>query len=125
MSCTNEQEGAFERAPEERFEMTTLLKQGHTGDYEKLHAAIPSGLDAAMRAAGATGWTIHRNGLVLHHQVTAISSERMRSTLNSSEDNMLWQQQVNPHLDHSAAAPAASSVGGDWSLVWDFSWPVR
>lgn len=106
-------------------EMTTVLADGCEEAYERLHTAIPARLDAAMRAAGVTAWTIHRHRLVLRHRVTATNVARMRAVLEADPDNLRWQVLVSPLLDATAIAPDAPDVPGPWALVWDFSWPVN
>lgn len=112
-------------ATAQAIEMTALLSEGCEAAYETLHAAIPVALDAAMRAAGVTEWTIHRRGRVLRHRVAALDLELMRSVLETDPANMRWQEQVTPLLNTSTAAPETTGTSEPWCIVWDFRWPSR
>ena len=53
----------------ETIALHTVLKPGKETDYDRIHAAIPPELDAALRAAGVHQWRIWRDGRDLFHVV--------------------------------------------------------
>ena len=70
-------------------------------------AAVPAELTDAIRAAGATGWTIWRSGTDLFHLIDCADYPAMLAALNANPVNVEWQARMAelfdaPH-DYSAA----------------------
>ncbi|MGY2061136.1 L-rhamnose mutarotase, partial [Nocardia gipuzkoensis] len=65
-----------------RIALHTRLSPGAEADYEAAHRAVPGELTAAIRAAGATDWTIWRSGTDLFHVIDCESYERLLAELS-------------------------------------------
>ncbi|WP_309111195.1 L-rhamnose mutarotase [Saccharothrix sp.] len=94
----------------------TRLKPGCEEEYDRVHATIPSELDAALREAGVSSWRIWRSGRDLFHLVEVEDYAAMRAFLAEHPANVPWQARMAELLDvpddYSGAAP-------DVRLVWE------
>lgn len=100
----------------ERIALHTRLKPGKEGDYERVHAAIPEDLDAALRAAGVHTWRIWRSGRDLFHLVEVDDYRAMRAALRDHPANVPWQARMAELLE------VEDDYSGDDSglpLVWE------
>ena len=95
----------------------TRVRADRVDEYERAHAAVPAELADAIRAAGATSWTIWRSGTDLFHLIDCADYAAMLAALSANPVNAGWQARMaelleTPH-DYSAA-------GGDAALpvVW-------
>ena len=94
----------------------TRLREGREADYDRVHATIPSELDAALREAGVHSWRIWRSGRELFHLVEVDDYRAMRAHLAAHPANIPWQAEMAELLevedDYSGAEP-------DVRLVWE------
>lgn len=77
----------------------TRLKPGKEAEYEAAHARISDELDAALRAAGVSGWNIWRSGRELFHVVEVQDYQAMRKELATHPVNIAWQAVMAELLD--------------------------
>ncbi len=67
-----------------RVALHTKVRADRVEEYEAAHREVPVALTDAIRAAGATSWTIWRSGTDLFHvlecRTTAASSPNWRSS---------------------------------------------
>ncbi|MFQ4150072.1 L-rhamnose mutarotase [Arthrobacter sp. LAPM80] len=75
----------------QKIALHTRLKPGREAEYDSVHARIGDDLDAALRAAGVTGWTIWRSGRDLFHVVEVADYQGMRKELALNPVNIEWQ----------------------------------
>jgi L-rhamnose mutarotase len=75
----------------QKIALHTRLKAGKEAEYDAVHAAISDELDAALRAAGVSGWNIWRSGRELFHVVEVADYQAMRKELAVNEVNIAWQ----------------------------------
>ena len=77
----------------------TRLKPGKEQDYDRIHAVIPSDLDAALREAGVRSWRIWRSGRDLFHLVEVEDYQAMRAALRDHPANIAWQARMAELLE--------------------------
>lgn len=101
-----------------RIALHTKLKPGAQAEYEAAHRAVPAELVAAIRAAGATEWTIWRSGLELFHVIECESYDKLLAELAGLPVNITWQQHMTGFLEvpHDYSANDAGLPA-----VWDLS----
>lgn len=75
----------------QKIALHTRLKPGKETEYDTVHAHISDELDAALRAAGVTGWNIWRSGRDLFHVVEVTDYQAMRKELALNPVNIAWQ----------------------------------
>jgi L-rhamnose mutarotase len=88
-------------------------------EYEHAHADVPAELVAAIRAAGATSWTIWRSGTDLFHVIDCEDYAAMLAALRDNPVNVAWQSRMAELLDtvHDYSAPGArASLPVAWQL---------
>ena len=96
----------------------TVLKVGREEDYDRIHAAIPDDLAAALREAGVHNWRIWRDGRHLFHLVDCDDYRAMREFLRDHPANVPWQAQMAELLDVEDDYSANDSgLGLVWSLA--------
>ncbi|WP_216896959.1 L-rhamnose mutarotase [Nocardia alni] len=82
-----------------RIALHTRLKPGSQEEYEAAHREVPAELAAAIRAAGATDWTIWRSGLDLFHVIDCDSYDLLLARLADLPVNIAWQARMGGYLD--------------------------
>jgi L-rhamnose mutarotase len=94
------------------------LKPGTEAEYEAAHREVPPALVDAIRAAGATRWTIWRSGLDLFHVLECDDYERVLAELAELPVNVQWQARMAVLLETVHDYRAG---GGDAALpvVWE------
>ncbi|MVU84054.1 L-rhamnose mutarotase [Nocardia sp. ET3-3] len=101
-----------------RIALHTKLKPGAEADYEAAHRQVPAELVAAIRAAGATDWTIWRSGLNLFHVIDCESYDKLLGELAGLPVNIEWQRYMGAFL----AVPHDYSDGNaELPVVWDLA----
>jgi len=95
----------------------TRLKPGKESEYESVHAAIPSDLDAALREAGVRSWCIWRSGRDLFHVVEVEDYQAMRAALKDHPANIPWQASMSELLEvEDDYSGNDTGIGLVWSL---------
>ena len=100
----------------QRIALHTRLAPGKEAEYEKVHAVIPTELDAALREAGVRSWRIWRSGRDLFHVVEVEDYRQMRAYLRDHPANVPWQARMAKLLEVED-----DYSGGDMGipLVWE------
>src|ERR1700733_10576471 len=100
-----------------RIALHTRVRADRVDEYERAHAAVPAELTDAIRAAGATSWTIWRSGTDLFHLIACAAYAAMLAALSASQVNADWQARMAELLD---TPHDCSAAGGDAVLpvVW-------
>jgi L-rhamnose mutarotase len=100
-----------------RIALHTRVRADRVEEYERAHAAVPAELSDAIRAAGATSWTIWRSGTDLFHLIDCADYAAMLAALSASQVNADWQARMAELLD---TPHDYSAAGGDAVLpvVW-------
>ncbi|MEC3915880.1 L-rhamnose mutarotase [Nocardia sp. CDC160] len=101
-----------------RIALHTRLKPGSEAEYEAAHRAVPAELVAAIRAAGATEWTIWRSGTDLFHVIDCESYDKLLGELAGLPVNIEWQR----HMATFLAVPHDYSDGdAGLPVVWELA----
>ncbi|MEV6523053.1 L-rhamnose mutarotase [Longispora sp. NPDC051575] len=82
-----------------RVALHTRLRPGAEEEYLRAHQGVPEELLAAIRAAGATEWTIWRSGLDLFHLVECADYDLLLRSLAGLPVNIAWQARMAELLD--------------------------
>jgi L-rhamnose mutarotase len=100
-----------------RVALHTRVKAGAEEAYDAAHREVPAELTEAIRAAGATEWTIWRSGRDLFHVIECEDYGRLLSELAELPVNVAWQARMAELLevvhDYGAAGAALPVV---WRL---------
>ncbi|MFD4566506.1 L-rhamnose mutarotase [Streptomyces sp. NPDC058467] len=101
-----------------RIALHTKVRADRVAEYEAAHRAVPKELTAAVRAAGATSWTIWRSGTDLFHVLECEDYGRMLAELEKLPVNIAWQARMAQLLD---VVHDYSATGADAGLpvVWE------
>ncbi|MGP3991707.1 L-rhamnose mutarotase [Streptomyces sp. 3N207] len=101
-----------------RVALHTKVRANRIQEYEAAHREVPAELREAIRAAGATSWTIWRSGTDLFHLIEVEDYPKMIAELNELPVNIAWQARMAELLD---VVHDYSSEGADASLpvVWE------
>ncbi|GGI98682.1 L-rhamnose mutarotase [Streptomyces brasiliensis] len=101
-----------------RVALHTRVRANHIAEYEAAHREVPKELTAAIRAAGATSWTIWRSGTDLFHLLECEDYGRLLAELNELPVNVAWQARMAELLD---VVHDYSDEGADAGLpvVWE------
>jgi len=100
-----------------RVALHTRVHTDRIEEYERAQTAVPAELAEAIRAAGATGWTIWRSGTDLFHVIDCADYPAMLAALAELPVNVAWQARMGELLD---TPHDYSAAGGDAVLpvVW-------
>ncbi|MEV4970787.1 L-rhamnose mutarotase [Streptomyces scopuliridis] len=103
-----------------RVALHTRVRADRIGEYEAAHREVPAELTAAIRAAGATSWTIWRSGTDLFHLLECEDYARLLAELDQLPVNVAWQARMAELLDvvHDYSADGA---GAGLPVVWELS----
>ncbi|MFB7668701.1 L-rhamnose mutarotase [Kitasatospora sp. NPDC056138] len=82
-----------------RIALHTRVREDRIEEYEAAHRAVPDELTAAIRAAGATSWTIWRSGCELFHLLECEDYGRLLAALEHLPVNVAWQARMADLLD--------------------------
>jgi L-rhamnose mutarotase len=101
-----------------RVALHTRLEPGAEAEYEAAHRQVPAELVAAIRAAGATRWTIWRSELELFHVIECDDYARLLAELADLPVNVAWQARMDELLDVAHDYEAEGAEAG-LPVVWE------
>lgn len=84
-----------------RIALHTKVRADRIAQYEAAHREVPAELTRAIRAAGATSWTIWRSGTELFHVIECEDYARLLAELEELPVNVAWQARMDELLDVS------------------------
>ena len=95
-----------------RIALHTRVRADRVDEYERAHAAVPAELTDAIRAAGATSWTIWRSGTDLFHLIDCEDYPAMLASLARQPVNVAWQARMAELLEtpHDYTADGGDAV---------------
>lgn len=101
-----------------RIALHTKVRPDRIEDYEAAHREVPEELVAAIRAAGATSWTIWRSGTDLFHVLECEDYGALLGELEQLPVNVAWQARMSEFLDvpHDYSADGAAA---GLPVVWE------
>jgi L-rhamnose mutarotase len=101
-----------------RIALHTTVRADRVEEYEAAHREVPEELTAAIRAAGASEWTIWRSGTDLFHVLEVEDYPAMIAALEKLPVNIAWQARMTELLE---VVHDYSAEGADASLpvVWE------
>jgi L-rhamnose mutarotase len=100
-----------------RVALHTRLRPSRVADYEALHREVPADLAAAIRAGGATSWTIWRSGVDLFHLLECDDPEALFASLAGLPVQLAWAARMADLVDESDGLSADGSSAG-LPVVW-------
>ncbi|MEE1796465.1 L-rhamnose mutarotase [Streptomyces sp. BE308] len=94
-----------------RVALHTKVRADRVEEYEAAHREVPEELTRAIRAAGATSWTIWRSGTDLFHLIECADYARLLAELEQLPVNVAWQARMDQLLDvaHDYTAEGAEA----------------
>ncbi|MFJ1709765.1 L-rhamnose mutarotase [Kitasatospora sp. NPDC088346] len=100
-----------------RIALHTRVHADRIAEYEQAHREVPAELTAAIRAAGATEWTIWRSGTDLFHFLEVEDYPTLIAELGKLPVNTAWQKRMGELLEvpHDYSAGGA---GAPLPVVW-------
>ncbi|MGW2229686.1 L-rhamnose mutarotase [Streptomyces formicae] len=101
-----------------RVALHTKVRADLIEEYDAAHREVPAALAAAIRAAGATSWTIWRSGADLFHVLECEDYARMLAELEKLPVNIAWQARMAELLDVAHDYSAEGSEAG-LPVVWE------
>jgi L-rhamnose mutarotase len=97
----------------------TKVREDRIEEYESAHREVPAELTDAIRAAGATSWTIFRSGTDLFHVLECEDYAKLLAELEALPVNIAWQARMAELLDvvHDYSTDgAAAGIPVVWEL---------
>ncbi|MFF3391958.1 L-rhamnose mutarotase [Streptomyces sp. NPDC002669] len=82
-----------------RIALHTKVRADRIEEYEAAHREVPAELTEAIRAAGATSWTIWRSGTDLFHVIDCEDYAALLARLEKLPVNIAWQARMDQLLD--------------------------
>ncbi|MCX4237960.1 MULTISPECIES: L-rhamnose mutarotase [Streptomyces] len=101
-----------------RVALHTKVRLDRVDAYEAAHREVPTELTDAIRAAGATSWTIWRSGPDLFHLLECEDYARLLAALEQLPINIAWQARMAQLLDVVHDYSAEGSEAG-LPVVWE------
>ncbi|WP_405718128.1 L-rhamnose mutarotase [Streptomyces sp. NBC_01537] len=113
-----------------RIALHTKVRADRVEEYEAAHREVPDELTAAIRAAGASAWTIWRwgsprasgaergGGTGLFHVLEVEDYPAMIAALEKPPVNIAWQTRMTELLD-VAHDYSADGAGASLPVVWE------
>ncbi|MGW0734954.1 L-rhamnose mutarotase [Streptomyces sp. NPDC002851] len=100
-----------------RVALHTKVRADRVEEYEAAHREVPGELTVAIRAAGATSWTIWRSGTDLFHVIECADYARLLAELAQLPVNVAWQARMAELLDVTHDYSAEGAAAG-LPVVW-------
>jgi len=96
----------------------TKVREDRIEEYESAHREVPVELTDAIRAAGATSWTIFRSGTDLFHVLECEDYAKLLAELEALPVNIAWQARMAELLDivHDYSTDGAAA---GLPVVWE------
>jgi L-rhamnose mutarotase len=96
----------------------TRVRADRIAQYEQAHQEVPEELTEAIRAGGATSWTIYRSGQDLFHLIDCEDYDALIAHVGAQAVNTVWQARMADLLE---VVHDYSTGGGDAALpvVWE------
>ncbi|MEE1772310.1 MULTISPECIES: L-rhamnose mutarotase [unclassified Streptomyces] len=101
-----------------RIALHTKVRADRIEEYEAAHREVPAELTAAIRAAGATSWTIWRSGTDLFHVIDCEDYAALLAELEQLPVNVAWQARMDELLD-VAHDYSADGAGAGLPVAWE------
>ncbi|GGV74613.1 hypothetical protein GCM10015535_03640 [Streptomyces gelaticus] len=101
-----------------RIALHTKVRADRIEEYEAAHREVPAELTAAIRAAGATSWTIWRSGTDLFHVIDCEDYAALLAELEQLPVNVAWQARMDELLD-VAHDYSADGAGAGLQVAWE------
>ncbi|GGO92505.1 L-rhamnose mutarotase [Wenjunlia tyrosinilytica] len=100
-----------------RVALHTRVRADGIEEYEAAHREVPQELTDAIRAAGATSWTIWRSGTDLFHVIDCEDYSRLIGELEGLPVNAAWQARMAELLEVSHDY-SRDGTGACLPVVW-------
>jgi L-rhamnose mutarotase len=100
-----------------RIALHTRVRADRIEEYERAHASVPPALTDAIRAAGATSWTIWRSGTELFHLIECDDYSTLLAALADHPVNVAWQAQMAQLLE-TVHDYTSGGAGAALPVVW-------
>ena len=82
-----------------RIALHTRVRPDRIAEYEQAHREVPHELEAAIRAAGVSEWTIWRSATELFHVLEVEDYPQLIAELGKLPVNAAWQARMAPLLE--------------------------
>ena len=92
-----------------RVALHTRVRADRIEEYEAAHREVPDGLAEAIRAGGATSWTIWRSGTDLFHVIDCADYDALIAYVGALPVNSAWQARMAGLLEVSHDYSAGSA----------------
>jgi len=102
-----------------RVAIHTRVRPDRVADYEAAHREVPAELTTAIRAGGATSWTIWRSGVELFHLLECDDPAALFTSLEGLPAQIAWAARMAELVDESDGLSADGGATGlpvIWSL---------
>jgi L-rhamnose mutarotase len=101
-----------------RIALHTRVRADRIQEYEAAHREVPDALVQAIRAGGATSWTIWRSGTDLFHVIECEDYDALIADVGAHPVNSAWQALMAELLDvvHDYSAGSADTA---LPVVWE------
>ncbi|MFF1380955.1 L-rhamnose mutarotase [Streptomyces sp. NPDC058308] len=101
-----------------RVALHTKVRADRVEEYDAAHREVPAELTTAIRAAGATSWTIWRSRTDLFHVLECEDYALLLAELEKLPVNVAWQARMAELLDvvHDYSADGAEA---GLPVVWE------
>ncbi|ROQ59533.1 L-rhamnose mutarotase [Streptomyces sp. 840.1] len=101
-----------------RIALHTKVRADRIAQYEAAHREVPAELTRAIRAAGATSWTIWRSGTELFHVIECEDYARLLAELEELPVNVAWQARMDELLDVTHDY-SSNGAGAGLPVAWE------
>ena len=101
-----------------RIALHTRVRADRIEQYEAAHREVPEELVEAIRAAGATHWTIWRSGTDLFHVIDCADYDALIAHVGAQPVNAVWQARMGDLLEvvHDYSTGSADAA---LPVVWE------